>query len=67
MRITTGSKDLDTILGGGVETGTITEFFGEFRSGKSQIAAMLCVTSQLGREHGGGAGKVIFLDTENAL
>lgn len=67
IKITTGSKDLDAILGGGIETGTITEVFGEFRSGKSQLAAMLAVTAQLGREHGGGAGKVIYLDTENAL
>lgn len=67
IKITTGSKELDAILGGGIETGCITEVFGEFRSGKSQLAAMLCVTTQLGREHGGGAGKVIYLDTENAL
>jgi len=67
IKITTGSKELDAILGGGVETGVITEVFGEFRTGKTQLAAMLCVTAQLGREHGGGAGKVIYLDTENAL
>ena len=35
MRITTGSKELDSILGGGVETGTITEIFGEGRTGAS--------------------------------
>ena len=68
VRITTGCKDLDIILGGGgVECGGITEFFGEFRTGKTQIVSHLCVTAQLGREHGGGAGKVIVVDTENAF
>lgn len=64
-RITTGSKELDAILGGGVETGTITEVFGEGRSGKTQLAASLCVTTQLSKDHGGGEGKVIVLDTDN--
>lgn len=65
MKITTGSKDLDAILGGGVETGTITEIFGEGRSGKTQLVSTLCVTTQLSKEHGGGEGKVIVLDTDN--
>lgn len=42
-RITTGSKALDGILGGGIETGAITEVFGEYGSGKTQIAHVLCV------------------------
>jgi meiotic recombination protein DMC1 len=67
IRITTGCKDLDAILGGGVETGSVTEVFGEFRCGKTQLAATLAVTAQLGREHGGGAGRVIIMDTENAF
>ncbi|RYG57307.1 hypothetical protein EON66_00710, partial [archaeon] len=66
IRITTGAKELDAILGGGIETGSVTEVFGEFRCGKSQLCATLAVTSQLSREHGGGSGKVIILDTENA-
>jgi meiotic recombination protein DMC1 len=67
VRITTGSKELDALLGGGLETGSVTEVFGEFRTGKTQLAATLAVTAQLGREHGGGAGKVIYMDTENAF
>lgn len=47
--------------------GAVTELFGEFRCGKTQLCASLCVTSQLGRDHGGGAGKVIVIDTENAF
>lgn len=64
IHITTGSKALDGILGGGMETGSITEAFGEFRTGKTQLAHTMCVTSQLSFENGGGQGKVIYLDTE---
>jgi meiotic recombination protein DMC1 len=67
VRITTGSKELDRVLGGGIETGSVTEFFGEFRCGKTQIAATLAVTCQLTREDGGAAGKVLIMDTENAF
>jgi len=45
MRITTGSKELDALLGGGVETGSITEVFGEFRTGKTQLCHTLAVTT----------------------
>lgn len=64
IHITTGSKELDKILGGGIETGSITEAFGEFRTGKTQLAHTLSVTSQLSFEMNGGQGKVIYLDTE---
>jgi DNA repair protein RAD51 len=47
ITITTGSKNLDTVLGGGMETGSITELFGEFRTGKSQICHQLAVTCQV--------------------
>ncbi|KAF8534758.1 Rad51-domain-containing protein [Trichophaea hybrida] len=47
ISITTGSKQLDTLLAGGVETGSITEIFGEFRTGKSQLCHTLAVTCQL--------------------
>lgn len=64
VHITTGSTALDKILGGGVETSSITELFGEFRTGKTQLSHTLCVTSQLSFESKGGQGKVIYLDTE---
>jgi meiotic recombination protein DMC1 len=64
ISITTGAKSLDKILGGGVETSSITELFGEFRTGKTQLAHTLCVTSQLSFQMNGGQGKVIYLDTE---
>ncbi len=47
VHITTGSPQLDTLLGGGIETGSITELFGEFRTGKSQICHTLAVTCQV--------------------
>jgi len=53
-QVHTGAKQLDALLGGGIETGSITEFFGEFRSGKTQLMHTLCVTSQLSKESGGG-------------
>lgn len=64
IKLTTGSTALDTILGGGMETASITELFGEFRTGKTQLSHTLCVTSQLSFEMNGGQGKVIYLDTE---
>ncbi|MBC7129752.1 DNA repair and recombination protein RadA, partial [Candidatus Bathyarchaeota archaeon] len=42
LRLTTGSKALDRLLGGGLETQAITEFYGEYGSGKSQICHQLC-------------------------
>ncbi len=67
VRITTGCKALDAILGGGLETGSVTEVFGEFRTGKTQLCSTLAVTCQLAREDGGAAGKVLIIDTENAF
>lgn len=64
IKLTSGSNALDKILGGGIETASITEVFGEFRTGKTQLAHTLCVTSQLSFELGGGQGKIIYLDTE---
>lgn len=64
IKLTTGSAALDGILGGGIETGSITELFGEFRTGKTQLSHTLCVTSQLSFDMHGGQGKVIYLDTE---
>ena len=45
LRITTGSTNLDELLGGGIESMSITEIFGEFRTGKTQICHTLCVTA----------------------
>lgn len=47
INITTGSTEVDKILGGGIETGSITELYGEFRSGKTQMCHTLAVTCQV--------------------
>lgn len=65
--LTTGSKDLDNLLGGGIESGSITEIFGEFRTGKTQICHTLCVTCQLDKKYGGGGGKALYIDTEGTF
>ncbi|KAM0839135.1 hypothetical protein ACQ4PT_060509 [Festuca glaucescens] len=67
VRITTGSQALDELLGGGIETLCITEAFGEFRSGKTQLAHTLCVSTQLPLHMHGGNGKVAYIDTEGTF
>jgi len=67
ISITTGSKTLDTLLAGGIETGSITEVFGEFRTGKSQLCHTLAVTCQLPFDMGGGEGKCLYIDTEGTF
>ncbi|KAD4180283.1 hypothetical protein E3N88_28874 [Mikania micrantha] len=67
VRVTTGSQALDELLGGGIETLQITEAFGEFRSGKTQLAHTLCVTTQLPTSMKGGNGKVAYIDTEGTF
>ncbi len=66
-RITTGSKNLDELLNGGIETQAVTEFYGEFGSGKTQLCHTLCVTVQLGRDKGGLEAGAIYVDTENTF
>ncbi|XP_075225562.1 meiotic recombination protein DMC1/LIM15 homolog [Lycorma delicatula] len=67
FRISTGSIEFDKLLGGGVESMSITEVFGEFRTGKTQLSHTLCITAQMPGENGYTGGKVIFLDTENTF
>ena len=67
MRCTTGSKSLDGLLSGGIETQALTEFAGEFGSGKSQLCHTLSVTANMPKEKGGLGGNVIFIDTENTF
>jgi DNA repair protein RadA len=67
LRLTTGSKVLDELLGGGLETQAITEFYGEYGSGKSQLCHQLCVDVQLPPERGGLGGAALYLDTENTF
>lgn len=66
-QITTGCKNLDELLGGGIETRGITELFGEFRTGKTQICHQLSVTVQLPVESGGLDGEAVYIDTEGTF
>ena len=65
--LTTGSKELDGLLQGGIETGSITEVFGEFRTGKSQLCHTAAVTCQLPLSEGGAEGKALYIDTEGTF
>ena len=67
IHVSTGSRDLDELLGGGLETGSITELYGEFRTGKTQLCHTLCVTCQLPVSQGGGEGKAMYIDTEGCF
>ncbi|NXU65563.1 DMC1 protein, partial [Horornis vulcanius] len=67
FHISTGSQEFDKLLGGGIESMAITEAFGEFRTGKTQLSHTLCVTAQLPGPNGYTGGKIIFIDTENTL
>jgi len=67
QRLTTGSKNLDNLMGGGSETMTITEFYGEFGTGKSQICHQLCINVQLPPGKGGLGGNALYIDTENTF
>ncbi|MEM4648153.1 MAG: DNA repair and recombination protein RadA, partial [Candidatus Pacearchaeota archaeon] len=67
IKITTGSKNLDNLLGGGIETKAVTEAFGAYGSGKTQLGLQLSVNAQLPLEENGADGKVIFIDTEGTF
>ncbi|MDR2700706.1 MAG: DNA repair and recombination protein RadA [Nitrososphaerota archaeon] len=66
-RLSTGSKALDKLVDGGLETQTITEFYGEYGCGKSQVCHQICVNVQLPIEKGGLNGGVLYVDTENTF
>jgi DNA repair protein RadA len=66
-RISTGSRNLDKLLGGGVETGAVTEFYGEYGAGKTQICSTLAVMVQMPPESGGLSAGAIYIDTEGTF
>ncbi|KAL2864900.1 recombinase DMC1 [Aspergillus lucknowensis] len=67
VRISTGSKQFDSILGGGFQSMSISEVFGEFRCGKTQLSHTMSVVAQLPKEMGGAEGKVAYIDTEGTF
>lgn len=66
-KLSFGTKAFDDLMGGGVETQSITEFYGEFGSGKTQVAHQMAVNAQLPVEEKGLGGSVIIIDTENTF
>ncbi|MFA5931137.1 MAG: DNA repair and recombination protein RadA [archaeon] len=66
-RLTTGSKELDNLIGGGIETQSITEVYGKMASGKSQWCFQTAVTVQLPKEQGGLEGACLYIDSENSF
>lgn len=66
-KLTSCSKAFDELMGGGFETQSIVEFFGEFGSGKTQICFQIAVNTTLPEEKGGLNGEVIMIDTENTF
>merc|ERR1712032_1086701 len=65
--LSTGASKLDQMLGGGVESCSMTELFGEFRCGKTQLCHSLAVMAQLPPNLGGANGKVVYIDTEGCF
>jgi DNA repair protein RadA len=59
--------EVDELLGGGMETQSITEVYGEFGAGKSQVTHQMAVNVQLPRELGGLGGACIFIDSEDTF
>jgi len=66
-KLSTGSQNFDDLLGGGFEPGALTELFGEYRTGKTQLTHQLCVNVQLSHEEGGLEGAALYIDTEGTF
>jgi len=66
-KLTWSVPEVDELLGGGVETQSITEVYGEFGAGKSQVTHQLAVNVQLPQEHGGLDGSAVFIDSEDTF
>ena len=67
LRIGTGCEAFNEMLGGGIETRSITELYGEFRTGKTQLCHTLAVTCQLPCDAGGAEGMAVIVDTEGTF
>ncbi len=66
-KISTGSKEVDNLIGGGIETQSITEVYGKFASSKTQWCFQTAVTVQLPQEKGGLGGNALYIDSENSF
>src|SRR3989344_2255766 len=66
-KISTGSQNLNAMLGGGIETGAITEVYGAYGSGKTSIAHQIAVNVQLPKDKGGAEGIAVWIDSEGTI
>lgn len=66
-RLSTGSRSIDDVLCGGVETKSVTEFYGAPRSGKTQLCHTMCAILPQDKSNGGAGGKSIYIDTEGTF
>jgi DNA repair protein RadA len=67
LRLSTGSKTIDELVGGGLESMTITEFYGQYGVGKSILCHQLCVNVQKPVDQGGLNGGALYIDTEQTF
>ena len=67
LKLSSGSAAIDELLGGGFETQSICEVYGEFGSGKTQVGHQLAVNCLLPKEQGGLGGEVFYIDTEDTF
>jgi len=62
-KLKTGHEGFDELIGGGIETQSITEFYGNEGAGRTAIAHLLAVRAQLPSEHGGLDGQAVYIDS----
>ncbi|CAG8518666.1 14317_t:CDS:2 [Acaulospora colombiana] len=62
--LSTGDKQIDKIIGGGILSKGITEIVGESSVGKTQLCLQLCLTVQLPEKLGGLNGGAVYISTE---
>ena len=67
LKLSTGSRAFDELLGGGFESQAIVELFGEFGSSKTQLCFQLAVNATLPEDQGGLDSEVVIIDTENTF
>ena len=66
-RLSTGSRNIDDILCGGIETKAVTEFYGAPSSGKTQLCHTMCTILPQDKSKEGICGKSIYIDTEGTF
>ena len=65
--ISTSCTPFDELLGGGIETGSLTEIAGKDGSGKTQVCHQLAVNTLMPVEAGGLDKNVLYIDTEGTF